>query len=119
MAGFPRHLRDQRLHERWCRLCSASLSEHVCSNIPVFPDLTLLMPGSSDVSASYLAGNNPAVNGTFKVVGNTGAIAAHAIPFANDLVLFLIRPNSRIAFGGDTSALPDKAYLLVSAHSGT
>lgn len=65
--------------------------------------------------ASHLAGNDPTVNGTFKVVGNTGAIAAHAVPFANDLVLFLIRPNSRIAFGGDTSSLPDQAYLLVGA----
>ena len=59
-------------------------------------------------------GNNPAVNGSFRVVGNTGAIAAHAVPFANDLVLFLIRPNARIDFGGDTTALPDQKYLLVS-----
>ncbi len=58
------------------------------------------------------AGSNPAVNGSYKVVGNTGAIAAHAVPFANDLVLFLIRPNARIDFGGETTALPNEAYLL-------
>ncbi|KAL3145060.1 hypothetical protein ABBQ32_003546 [Trebouxia sp. C0010 RCD-2024] len=60
-----------------------------------------------------ISGNNPAVNGSFKVVGNTGAIAAHSIPFANDMVLFLIRPNPRLSFGGDTSSLPSQSYLLV------
>ena len=60
------------------------------------------------------AGNDPAKNGTFKVAGNTGAIAAHLIPFANDLVLELIRPNPRLAFGGDTTSLQNQSYLLVS-----
>ena len=68
---------------------------------------------ASNLLLLYVAGNNPAVNGSYKVVGNTGAIAAHSIPFANDLVLFLIRPNARIDFGGETTALPDQAYLLV------
>lgn len=55
---------------------------------------------------------NPAINGSFKVVGNTGAIAAHSIPFSNDLVLFLIRPNPRLNFGGSTTQSQD--FLLVS-----
>ncbi len=59
------------------------------------------------------AGNNAAVNRSFKVVGNTGAIAGHSIPFSNDLVLFLIRPNPRLDFGGPTTDIPTENYLLV------
>ena len=46
------------------------------------------------------------------MVGNTGAIAGHAIPFANDLVLFLMRPNPRNSFGSDDS-LPGQTFLQV------
>ncbi|KAL0036357.1 hypothetical protein WJX77_003871 [Trebouxia sp. C0004] len=60
-----------------------------------------------------ILGNNPAVNGSFKIVGNTGAIAGHSIPFSNDLVLFLIRPNPRLDFGGPTTDIPTENYLLV------
>ncbi|KAK9861867.1 hypothetical protein WJX84_011613, partial [Apatococcus fuscideae] len=85
-------------------------------NLPFnfMPPMVGQPPTLDPATASPIAGNNPAVNGSFKVVGNTGAIAAHAIPFANDLVLFLIRPNARIDFGGETTALPDQAYLLVN-----
>ena len=45
------------------------------------------------------AGNNPAVNGSFRVVGNTGVPSAHAQPFANNLALFIIRPNLQLGSG--------------------
>ena len=33
-------------------------------------------------------------NGSWQVVGNAGALAVHAIPFVNDLVLFMSRPSN-------------------------
>lgn len=35
-----------------------------------------------------------ATNGTFRVVGNSGAVPVHALPFTNELVLFMQRGNN-------------------------
>ena len=39
--------------------------------------------------------------GSWKVVGNAGALAVHAIPFTNGLILFMSRPNNRNGSGDD------------------
>ena len=39
--------------------------------------------------------------GSWQVVGNAGALAVHAIPFTNDLILFMSRPNNRNGSGDD------------------
>lgn len=40
--------------------------------------------------------------GSWQVVGNSGAVALQALPFTNDLVLFLARPLNENG-GGDAS----------------
>lgn len=37
---------------------------------------------------------NASVTGSWQVVGSSGALAIHAIPFTNELVLFMARPNN-------------------------
>lgn len=64
------------------------------------------------------AGSNPAINGSFRVVGNTGVITAHAIPFSNELALFMIRPNLQLNAGPDTmlqSQGGNQSYAKVSS----
>ena len=46
-------------------------------------------------------------NGSWQVVGNAGALAVHAIPFVNDLVLFMSRPSN-------LNESNDDPYLTVS-----
>ena len=40
----------------------------------------------------WCAGNDSPANGSFKVVGNSGMISVHAIPFPNGEILFYGRP---------------------------
>ena len=35
-----------------------------------------------------------AVNGSWRVLGNSGSVPVHALPFTNDLLLFLQRGNN-------------------------
>lgn len=46
------------------------------------------------------AGPPVAQAGSWKVVGNSGAVAIHALPFTNELMLLLSRPTN-YAGGGD------------------
>ena len=46
-------------------------------------------------------------DGSWKVIGNAGALAVHAIPFTNELILFMSRPNNKNGSGDDP-------YLTVS-----
>ena len=48
--------------------------------------------------------------GSWKVVGNAGALAVHAIPFINGLILFMSRPNNR-------NGSADDPYLTVNTVS--
>ena len=42
---------------------------------------------------AYRAGVNASQKGSWRVIGNSGSKGAHTILFANDLVLFMERPN--------------------------
>ena len=57
------------------------------------------------------SGNNPATNGSWRVIGNAGAIAGHSIPVGYDTVFVMQRPNPKVG-AGENNALP--AYLQVS-----
>ena len=50
--------------------------------------------------------------GSWKVVGNSGAIAIHALPFTNELMLLLSRP-ANYAGGGDASLLDTLTVCLL------
>ncbi|KAK9791838.1 hypothetical protein WJX73_007086 [Symbiochloris irregularis] len=66
------------------------------------PELVAADPSYDPAVRNPINGNNAAVNGSFRVVGNTGIPTAHATPFANDLIIFLIRPNLQLNAGFDT-----------------
>ncbi|KAL0048178.1 hypothetical protein WJX82_009358 [Trebouxia sp. C0006] len=59
------------------------------------------------------AASNPTANasgvGSWRVVGNSGSIAVHALPFTNDLLLLMARPNNEE--GDQDTALTN--YLTV------
>ena len=50
--------------------------------------------------ALILAGN-ASTCGSWQVVGNSGALAVHAVPTTSDIVLFMQRPNNRNGSGDD------------------
>ena len=55
-------------------------------------------------------GNDPGKNGSWRVVGNAGTIAGHAIPVGYDTVFVMGRPTPKVG-AGDHTPLP--AYLAV------
>ena len=59
-----------------------------------------------------LAGNNSPSNGSYTVIGNSGMISVHAIPFPNGEILFYGRPGE--PYGGGDPAGPNIHYLTVS-----
>ena len=52
--------------------------------------------------------------GSWQVVGNAGALAVHAIPFTNDLILFMSRPNNRNGSGDDPYLTVKTVRCLIS-----
>lgn len=56
-----------------------------------------------DPTIDPLGGQNQgaSVNGSFRVVGNSGAIAIHAVPFPNNLILLWQRPSNQNSTGPD------------------
>ena len=58
----------------------------------------------------FRGAGNLSTDGSWKVVGNAGALAVHAVPFSNDLVLFMQRPNNLNGSGDDP-------YLIVRSIS--
>ncbi|DBB11708.1 TPA: hypothetical protein ACH3X3_005878 [Trebouxia sp. C0006] len=61
---------------------------------------------------SAIPGNDSPTNGSFKVVGNSGMISVHAIPFSNGKILFFGRPAE--PYGGGDPAGPGIHYLTVA-----
>ncbi|KAA6418816.1 MAG: hypothetical protein FRX49_11173, partial [Trebouxia sp. A1-2] len=61
---------------------------------------------------SAIPGNDSPTNGSFKVVGNSGMISVHAIPFSNGEILFFGRPAE--PYGGGDPAGPGIHYLTVA-----
>lgn len=85
ICGFKSKICNVRGHDAGCILCMSHLS------------LTSLTD-----SCAVVTGPPAAQAGSWQVVGNSGAVALQALPFTNDLVLFLARPLNENG-GGDAS----------------
>ena len=80
--------------------------------LPAWLSCEMCTPGPNQVcrlfSAVWMmhalvtAGPPVAQGGSWKVVGNSGAVAIHALPFTNEIMLLLSRPTN-FAGGGDAS----------------
>ena len=57
---------------------------------------------SSCTSSAVCTGPPASVGGSWSVVGNSGAVGIQALPFTNELVLFIARPLNENG-GGDAS----------------
>lgn len=64
-----------------------------------------------------IPGNDSPGNGSYKIVGNSGMIGVHAIPFSNGEVLFFGRPAE--PYGGGDPAGPNIHYLTVGSGNDT
>lgn len=64
-------------------------------------------------SHPFVFAANASGAGSWRVVGNSGCIAVHALPFTNELLLLMARPNNEE--GGQDTALTN--YLTVRTRS--
>ncbi len=55
-----------------------------------------------------------AQNGSWRVVGNSGSVPVHALPFTNELVLFMQRGNNGngTAYDSDLQVSPRPRFIL-------
>ena len=75
-----------------CRYIRERQVDVVSSRVALVPHLPCTSTSRTRSFCQY-AGVSAEQQGSWRVVGNSGSKGAHAILFANDLVLFMERPN--------------------------